>query len=403
MAYSKIISSAIKISYLTQLDTYVVGEKGEIIFHEGKTALPDYMPGAENGDIMNFFREMESVNQLYSYVNPWGLFYLGQSILDEQERYYIIIGPYMEVTPNIYSLSRQYKLSNQQRSNFKNIIEEIKILSPEQISSYEAVLQQFEAMKEAETVPFVIYSDKDKGSNKEEKAQKDEESELVEHRYSIEKDFMHAVERGDKEAALERVSSDNVLFFFSKRLPNQPLRSLKNLTIVLNTLLRIAARNGHVPAILIHRISEKFADKIETGESIAAINQIQDRMIIEYCDLVKSNNLKKYSQMTQKVIEHVMNFYDQQIDKIELAKSCDTHPGNLSKRFKSETGMTITTYQQNLRIKQAKHLLKVKNFPIEEIAWTVGYEDASYFGRVFRKITGYSPSVYRNDIGPKEG
>ena len=59
--------------------------------------------------------------------------------------------------------------------------------------------------------------------------------------------------------------------------------------------------------------------------------------------------------------------------------------------------MTITEYQQELRINQARHLLKTENLPVDEIAWIVGYNDPSYFGRVFKKATGYSPSGYREN------
>jgi len=289
----------------------------------------------------------------------------------------------------------KYNLRPYQTADLRNVVNKINVLTPEQVSSYEVALQQFDSMKETENTSLVIYCDKNKEINEKEKTNVDDEEQLVKWRYWIEKDFMQAVENGNKKAALKLISSDNMLFSFSERFPNQPLRRLKNLNIVLNTLLRIAAKNSHVPAMLIHRISEKFAFEIENGENVEVIQQIQNHMIEEYCDLVKSHHLKEYSHMIQKVIEHLIGFYNQPIDKMELAKLSHTHPGNLSRRFKKETGMTITMYQQHLRIKQAKHLLKTGNLPINEIAWTVGYEDFSYFGKVFKKITGYSPAVYR--------
>lgn len=394
IVYSSIVSTAIKISHLTQLNTYVVGEDGDVDYHDEKVSIPAYMPGAGQKDVLEFFYKMKKTDQLYTYINPWGLSYLGYSFLEQRKFYAIIIGPYLEEIPNIYGLALQYNLTNQESADLRSVLEKVNVVTAEQISSYEAVLQQFDAMKEAETTPLVIYSSEDKG-NKDRNANVDDEAHLVESRYSIEKDFMHAVEKGNKEEALRLISSDNTLFSFSERFPNQPLRRQKNLTIVLNTLLRIAARNSNVPAILIHRISERFSFEIEDGKNIAMLRRIQDDMIRDYCDLVKSNALQHYSQMIQKVIEHLISYYDQQIDKTELATLLHTHPGNLSRRFKKETGMTITEYQQDLRINQAKHLLKTENLPVDEIAWIVGYKDPSYFGRVFKNATGYSPSGYR--------
>ncbi|PAE29273.1 hypothetical protein CHI07_10390 [Paenibacillus sp. 7884-2] len=394
MVYSKIVSTAIKISHLTQLNTYVIDKNGDLVYHDEKVSIPAYMPGAKQKDVLELSRKMKETNQVYTYINPWGLSYLGYSFLEEGDFYAIIIGPYFEVIPDVYGLVLQYNLTMQESADLRSILEKVNVVTTEQISSYEAVLQQFEAMKEAETNPLLIYSKEKKGS-KDRDAIVDDEADLVTRRYRIERDFLHAVEKGNKEEALKLISSDNTLFSFSERFPNQPLRRVKNLNIVLNTLLRSAARNSNVPAILIHRISERFSFDIENGENIAVLRSIQDDMIREYCDLVKSNSLQHYSQMIQQVIEHVMSYYDQEIDKAELAALSHTHPGNLSRRFKKETGMTITEYQQELRINQAKHLLKTENLPVDEIAWIVGYKDASYFGRVFKKVTGDSPSVFR--------
>ena len=396
MVYSKIVSTAIKISHLTQLNTYVIDKNGDLVYHDEKVSIPAYMPGAKQKDVLELSRKMKETNQVYTYINPWRLSYLGYSFLEEGDFYAIIIGPYFEVIPDVYGLVLQYNLTMQESADLRSILEKVNVVTTEQLSSYEAVLQQFEAMKEAETNPLVIYSKEKKGSIDKD-AKLDNEADLVTRRYSIEKDFMHAVEKGNKEEALKLISSDNTLFSFSERFPNQPLRRVKNLNIVLNTLLRSAARNSHVPAILIHRISERFSFDIENGENIAVLRSIQDDMIREYCELVKSNSLRNYSQMIQKVIEYVMSYYDQEIDKAELAALSHTHPGNLSRRFKKETGMTITEYQQDLRISQARHLLRTENLPVDEIAWIVGYKDPSYFGRVFKNATGYSPSGYRED------
>src|SRR5699024_11998617 len=388
MEFSKVVSTAMKISHLTQLNIYVIDDKGEVGYHDEKISIPSFMPGAGMQDAIDFFHKIENGSELYSYINSWGLYYLGYSFLEQEALYFVVIGPYLEVIPNIYSLSLQYNLNSHQNTDLKDFIEKINVLTEGQISSYAAVLQQFDSMKEKEAYPSVIYPIENKAKRAQENAIVDEEANLVERRYKIERDFMHAVENGDKKAALKQISSDNMLFSFSERFPNQPLRRLKNLTIILNTLLRIASGNGDVPAILIHRISEKFAYEIENGGNIAELHQIQDHMIEEYCDLVKSNSLKNYSYMIRKVMEHIMSYYDQKINMTDLAQLSHTHPGNLSRRFKKESGLTITEYQQNLRIGQAKHLLKEESLSIDEVAWMVGYDDPSYFGKVFKKITG---------------
>ncbi|MEH7114311.1 AraC family transcriptional regulator [Neobacillus niacini] len=400
MEQSKIISSAIKIHYLTNLNTYLLNQNGEFMYHQEMVSIPAFMPGSDNQDILYFVEKMTHQEQLYSYINEWGLHYFGYPFMAEMERYTVIIGPYFDKTPNLYHLSREYNLNYIQSEDLRAFGEKMYVLPAEQSSSFASVLQQFKAIIEQETAPIILVSEKDKSSawKKPDIFNVDEEAELVKLRYKTEQDFMHAVEQGDKTKALELINSNNVLFYFSERFPNQPLRRLKNLAIVLNTLLRTAAKNSYVPAILIHRISEKFAFEIENANQLKVLYQLEDRMIEEYCSLVSSSSLKKYSTLIQRAIEHLQSSYDKQINKEELADLLSTHPSHLSRKFKEETKMTITSYQQMLRIKKAKHLLKTEELTIEEIAWMIGYDDPSYFARVFKKEIGSTPTQYRDRL-----
>lgn len=72
----------------------------------------------------------------------------------------------------------------------------------------------------------------------------------------------------------------------------------------------------------------------------------------------------------------------------------------LKRRFKAATGHTLIEYLQNARIEHAKHLLESSTLPVDEISVQAGYEDASFFRRVFRRGTGLSPSQYRRMFQP---
>lgn len=387
-----------KIQHITNLNTYVFDQNRELVYHHEMISIPAFMPGSGERDVLSLYDNMKQRGQLYSYINEWDLHYFGYSFTEKVEAYTIIIGPYFDKMPNLYSLSREYRLSSTQSEDLKLLVDKINVLTLEQASSYGSVLQQFANMNEQEIFPIVIVSEKSSRPvyKKEDHLNLDKEAELVKLRYKTEKDFMHAVESGDKKTALQLINSKNMLFSFSERFPNQPLRRLKNVAIILNTLLRTSARNSHVPAIMIHRISEKYANEIENANQVEILHQLEDRMIEEYCDLVISNSLSKYTSMTQRVIEHILSFYNKPINKEELAAQLSTHPSHLSRKFKEETKMTLTAFQQTLRINQAKHLLKTENLSVEEIAWTIGYDDPSYFARVFKKETGRTPSQYRD-------
>lgn len=74
----------------------------------------------------------------------------------------------------------------------------------------------------------------------------------------------------------------------------------------------------------------------------------------------------------------------------------------LKRRFKAATGSSLIQYLQNLRIEEAKRLLETGVLPVDEISAEVGYSDASFFRRLFKRITGLAPGQYRRmfrDVG----
>jgi len=72
---------------------------------------------------------------------------------------------------------------------------------------------------------------------------------------------------------------------------------------------------------------------------------------------------------------------------------------SFQRRFKLATGMTPMEYVQTLRIEEAKHLLETTEAPVEAIAGEVGYDDAAFFSRMFRRAVSLSPAQYRRRFG----
>lgn len=72
---------------------------------------------------------------------------------------------------------------------------------------------------------------------------------------------------------------------------------------------------------------------------------------------------------------------------------------SFKRRFQQATGMSPLEYVHTLRLEEAKHLLETGTQPIEAIANEVGYEDAGFFGRLFRRSVTLSPAQYRKRFG----
>ena len=79
----------------------------------------------------------------------------------------------------------------------------------------------------------------------------------------------------------------------------------------------------------------------------------------------------------------------------KLAKMAGVSPATLSRRFKKSTGMGMESYLQNLRLGEAKKLLKTGSLPISQVAKFCGFTSGSYFIRLFRNKVGTTPQKYR--------
>ncbi len=82
----------------------------------------------------------------------------------------------------------------------------------------------------------------------------------------------------------------------------------------------------------------------------------------------------------------------------ELAALARVHPAHLARTFKRVQGLPIGEYQRRLRINLACQALRDPSRPIAGIAEAFGFTDQSHFARVFRRLTGQTPSGYRRSV-----
>lgn len=79
----------------------------------------------------------------------------------------------------------------------------------------------------------------------------------------------------------------------------------------------------------------------------------------------------------------------------EMIRQSTLPERTFKRRFTNATGYPPIDYVQRLRIEDAKRRLERTDAPVDDIGWKVGYEDPSFFRRLFKRTTGLSPGVYR--------
>jgi AraC-like DNA-binding protein/ligand-binding sensor protein len=82
----------------------------------------------------------------------------------------------------------------------------------------------------------------------------------------------------------------------------------------------------------------------------------------------------------------------------EVARAVNMSAFYFCKSFKKATGLTFTDYLARLRVEKVKNLLLNPHKRVSEAAYEVGFQSLSQFNRVFRRIAGESPTVYRDRL-----
>jgi transcriptional regulator GlxA family with amidase domain len=83
----------------------------------------------------------------------------------------------------------------------------------------------------------------------------------------------------------------------------------------------------------------------------------------------------------------------------DMAREAGLEERTFLRRFKAAAGLKPTEYAQSVRMEKARELLQFTRRTVEQIAWTVGYEDATAFRRIFTRLVGLSPGDYRRRFG----
>ena len=95
------------------------------------------------------------------------------------------------------------------------------------------------------------------------------------------------------------------------------------------------------------------------------------------------------------LMEYIELHYDEKLTTARLAQASHCSVSYINHAFKSFTGISVSRYIAETRIRYAKKLLCEEKLTIKATALSVGYDDTNYFSVVFRSVTGMTPTEWR--------
>lgn len=337
----------------------------------------------------------------YFFITSFELDYIAIGLWEEQKfQGSILVGPFLSAAPDIEFINRIISINHlplHSRKTLKNFYDSLVVVNSHELHHLNVLLinlfshpyitpelRSFDPIQPTSTRREVRY--------KQQNAQQ-----TIEARYQFENTLMEAISKGDSALAVKTMSDHQELIDFSNRNTADPVRAYKNILVTLNTLSRKAAEKGGVHPIYLDSISEKFALMIERTKDLPSLYEISRVLLTEYSESIWLYSTPEYSSIVKKAIHYIQLHIDYPLTLEEIARNIYVNPAHLSRKFKSETQMIPTQFIHLKKIEEAKPYLENGTLTITEIALLVGFNDPNYFGKVFKKVTGMTPSQFITD------
>lgn len=111
-----------------------------------------------------------------------------------------------------------------------------------------------------------------------------------------------------------------------------------------------------------------------------------------------SSFIKEEDSVIDLILDYIHQHYTEDITRTTLSNLVYLNPDYMARLFKKQTGKSIVNYITEYRIEKAKELLDSPDIPIGIVASKVGYGNYSYFSKLFKDVTGYTPNEYRKSL-----
>ncbi|MBV7507968.1 AraC family transcriptional regulator [Bacillus sp. sid0103] len=380
------------------IDVHTVDNQFQTILHISDDSEPLIFVEARKKIYLDLKRALEKANKnsFCFHTDSFQLSYFAVTIFDgDQDEGMVLVGPFLNerVTDQfIWNVMRANHLENNWLKPLENFYKSLTFLGQSYLSIGNLIVNILvNPPVDSQIITTINHSDQFQPNVQ---PQDFYHSGLdVKLRYEAEKNFLHAIEMGDKEIAMKALLEFRGDFLY--RVPGNPLRARKNITFSFNTMNRLAAAKGGVEPEYLHAISEKFALKIEAAVSMSDLDAIDFSMLEEYCDAVKNFAVKGYSSVVRKALMYINLNFKEPINVQSIADEIGFNRSYLARKFKEELNISVIEYIHQKRIEEAIFLIEQSRLSITDIGIQVGFSSYNYFCKVFKGIKGMTATDYK--------
>ena len=153
--------------------------------------------------------------------------------------------------------------------------------------------------------------------------------------------------------------------------------------------------------VAIEALRSDADEYIEKPFDVEKIRTVFERLLSERKDCAEEGIGNAQGKIGQ-AQRFIRRNYSQPISLRDVSRQIFLSPKYFSRLFKEKAGRSFNNYKMELKIEMSKELLKKGNYTISQIAYHTGYQNPESFMKMFKKVTGSTPSQYRRRNNLKE-
>jgi YesN/AraC family two-component response regulator len=145
--------------------------------------------------------------------------------------------------------------------------------------------------------------------------------------------------------------------------------------------------------------NNRYLRRIQEAKSIEELTDMLQIIVERMSGQIFSFQGVRHASALRKAERFIWENYTRKISLQEIAQASGLSAPYFSTIFKEEMGESLSGYLNRMRVEKASYMLRETELSLSEIASACGFEDQSWFSKIFKSYTGLSPGKYQGQGG----
>lgn len=400
-------SMAVTFHACVHIPIQIINEEGQILVSEGDTPrfctlFQKHLPTWDSCEKLHISASKKAISlgEPYIFACHADLNHIVYPLISKQTFLgSILAGPFLMDTPDsilISDITRKYHISTEDALELYDETESLRVIEPAAVNHISHLLFYLFSN-------LIADSKKELWENNQKLLQQSRINESIQrykaeniqnntYPYEKEKELINKVKLGNVREANAVLNDLLGYVLFSQ---GNSLDVVKARALELCSLLSRTAIEGGAPTDNILKMNNQFLQNLQQINSMDTLCRKLQEIVETFSESMFNYIPSRNNDIIKKAMLYISQNFNTPLTLEDAACHVHLHPSYFSTLFKHSTGSSFKEYLNMVRIEESKQLLSNTDYSIIDIAIAVGFEDQSYFSKVFKKYTGLTPKQFR--------